>query len=80
MGVWQHKFTERLLNIPELPTHDDRFPTSKDHKASFCRQAIALPTALVNVGYVTPHTPYFGMHLASGALANQVESVQQNVL
>ena len=56
-GVRQHKFTDRLLNVPELPTHDNRLPTSNDHIASFYRQAIALPTALVNVRGVTPPIP-----------------------
>ena len=46
------KFTDRLLNAQELPTNDDRLPTSDDHKICFCVQAIEL-----SVIDGTPHIP-----------------------
>ena len=48
-GGKQQKFTDRLLNAPELPAIDDRLPTRDDRKAYFYLQAIELPTASTKV-------------------------------
>ena len=44
------KFTEILLNNPEITTNDDGLPTSDDRKASIQRQVIELQTVSAKVG------------------------------
>ena len=61
-GVQQQKFTDKLLNFPEIPTNDDRLPTSDDRlptsndcKASFYRKTKELPTISAKRGFNTSH-------------------------